>query len=211
MPRSEITRNHRKKVSDRLKPRNLLYLNIFLCFFFRNIKPKSKSKRKIPPKLAFVSEPVASELDFELDGDTQHDFDFDPVLETKTELNEDLESKPEAATPPVKTVVKKETPVIKQKSGYQRKRTFECYQCSLECSKLYELKAHITVFHPFEEPKKDVLNCPYCTKTTISRKVLSCHLRKVNNILIMHTFINFCVSFNTITVLSILFFSVMQH
>lgn len=117
----------------------------------------------------------------------QHDFDFDPVFETEKEPKEEeaekgLEPKQEKELEPPtpKTAVKIGTPVIQRKSGYQRKRTFECYQCSLACSKLYELKTHITVFHPFEEPKKDVLNCPYCTKTTISRKVLSCHLRKVS-------------------------------
>lgn len=84
-------------------------------------------------------------------------------------------------TPPT---AKNETPVIKPKSGYRRKRTFECYRCSLACSKLYELRTHIQIFHPFYEPKKEVLNCPHCTKTTTSRILLSRHLRKVSSLAI---------------------------
>lgn len=128
--------------------------------------------------MAFASEP-----DFSLGNDMQQqDFDFDPFLETETERCETIEPKqePESTRPPPKRTIKKESQVIKPKSGYQRKRTFECYQCSLACSKLYELRTHLQVFHPFEELKKDVLNCPYCTKTTISRKVLSTHLKEVS-------------------------------
>lgn len=158
---------------------------------------KSKSRRKVPPKPEFVSEPPASEQgslpDFsEPDtNDREFDFDLNPIVEIEEQieiLKQEPEHEPEPATEPTRTlracrtVVKKETPVVKPKSGYKRKRTFECYRCSLPCSKLYELRTHIQIFHPYisQEPEKDVLTCPYCPKTTISREILSRHLRKVN-------------------------------
>lgn len=164
----------------------LYFIWFYSSFFLSPIKPKTKSKRKDQPKPALVTVPVAEPKSDSEPDDLQHDFDFDPVLDTETETDpiEELELKqePELATPPQKTVVKAEIPDIKKKSGYQRKRTFECYRCSLPCSKLYELKTHISIFHPFEEPKKEVLNCPYCTKTTTSRHILSAHLRKVSTL-----------------------------
>lgn len=170
-----------------------LSLTTFVNFLFRDqkTKTKTKSKRKVPPKPVFVSEPPAAEfenIDFSEPeaNDMDYDFDFipdivieEPIASLKQEP--ELEPEPEIVTPQtLKTIVKKETAIIKPKSGYRRKRTFECYRCSLPCSKLYELKTHIKIFHPFEEPKRDVLNCPYCTKTTISREILSRHLRKVS-------------------------------
>ena len=172
-------------------------------FMSRISKPKKKAKRKVSSKLAIVPEPetvvTESDLDNEPEDDDMHyDLDYDPVLETELEISEVLvlkqepeaEAEQEQEQEPTTELIEESKPksalpssprtIIQKKSGYQRKRTFECYQCSLPCSKLYELKAHITVFHPFVEEKKDVLNCPYCTKTTISRKVLSCHLRKVS-------------------------------
>lgn len=126
-----------------------------------------------------------------------YDFDLNPIveIEEKTEIvKEEPQTEPElereSIAEPARVLracrvdVKKEAmPVTKPKSKYIRKRTFECYRCSLPCSKLYELRAHIQIFHPctIEEPKKEVLSCPYCTKTTISREILSRHLRKVCN------------------------------
>lgn len=138
--------------------------------------------------MEFVSEPVAElSCGFEPLDNLHYDIDIDPVPEcemeligeTHTELVSHFELETESEPVPPKLTVKKETQEKKRKSSYRRKRTFECYQCSLECSKLYELKTHLTIFHPFEEQKKDLLSCPYCTKTTISRKILSLHLRKV--------------------------------
>lgn len=161
-------------------------------FFFRDQKTKTKSKRKVPPKPVFVSEPPVAELEhIEFSEPEANDMDYDfnfgpdivieePIAPLKQEPEPELEPEPEVAPPTSKIIVKKETPANKPKSGYKRKRTFECYRCSLPCSKLYELKTHLKIFHPFEEPKRDVLNCPYCTKTTISREILSRHLRKVS-------------------------------
>lgn len=147
----------------------------------------------MPPKLEFVSEPPAeenphSDFDFELDN-LNHDIDvepavFEPKLEPELSIIESESPPPDRKRSLRKRVTAKKAPktrpVVKQyKSSYKRKRTFQCYLCSLDCSKLYELKAHITIFHPFEEQKREVLNCPYCPKTTISRILLSRHLRKV--------------------------------
>lgn len=130
-----------------------------------------------------MSEAIEPGQDFE--PDDIKDFD-DPIFEPETQLSceesepePDEDIKPSISKTSPKTAGKKEIHGVKRKSGYRRKRTFECYRCSLPCLKLYELKTHISIFHPFEEPKKDVLNCPYCTKTTISREILSRHLRKV--------------------------------
>lgn len=169
------------------------------CFIFRNQKSKSKPRRKVPPKPEFVSEPPTSEPENLPDfsepdtDDREFDFDLNPIVEIEEQIEilkqePEHESEPASAVEPARTlracrtVVKKEKLVVKSKSGYKRKRTFECYRCSLPCSKLYELRTHIQIFHPFtsEEPKKDVLNCPYCTKTTISREILSRHLRQVS-------------------------------
>lgn len=73
--------------------------------------------------------------------------------------------------------------MTKQKPAkhYRKKRVFECYLCLLKCRRIYELKAHLSIFHPVEQ-HREVLTCPLCPKTTISREVLSRHLRKVNKI-----------------------------
>lgn len=72
----------------------------------------------------------------------------------------------------------KKPKIVKRKSKYIKKqREFECYLCLLKCKRIYELKAHLNVFHPVE--KRELLTCPQCSKTTISREVLSRHLRKV--------------------------------
>lgn len=69
--------------------------------------------------------------------------------------------------------------VEKRKSSYVRKRKeFECYVCQYKCRRMYELKTHLSIFHPME--KKELLTCPHCPKTTRSRDILSRHLKKVN-------------------------------
>lgn len=156
-----------------------------ILIYIRNIKSRTKSKRKSPPKLAFVSEPQPSEheSDFQFEPDyLDHDIDIDLEPKLELELNEtDSEPQPNLKRTNRKRAATKKPTKIQQvkKSAYQRKRTFECYLCSLACSKLYELKAHVAIFHPVEEIKKDLLNCPYCSKTTISRAILSRHLKKV--------------------------------
>lgn len=75
----------------------------------------------------------------------------------------------------------KQQKVTKQKPAkhQRKKRVFECYLCLLKCRRIYELKAHLSIFHPVEQ-HREILTCPLCPKTTISREVLSRHLRKVN-------------------------------
>lgn len=73
-----------------------------------------------------------------------------------------------------KKVIKKQISTSRQS---ERKKKFECYICLLTFRTMYELKDHLNIFHPVE--KRDVLNCPHCPKTTISREVLSRHLKKV--------------------------------
>ncbi|XP_031623087.1 zinc finger protein 420-like [Contarinia nasturtii] len=78
-----------------------------------------------------------------------------------------------------------ETKAVKSKRKYQKpNKEFECYLCLLKCRRLYELRAHINVYHPVE--KREVFNCPQCTKTTISREVLSRHLKKYHGTIKMH-------------------------
>lgn len=103
--------------------------------------------------------------------------DFEPEPESKSEHKPEFESRPKRTRPP-KKIEKKVSIAAKPKSTYARKRTFVCYLCSLPCSKIYELKAHLSIFHPPE--MKPLLQCPHCPKTSISRKVLSKHLKTVN-------------------------------
>lgn len=67
----------------------------------------------------------------------------------------------------------------KRKSYYVKKtKQFECFMCLFICNTMYELKGHLNIFHPVK--KKELLTCPHCPKTTISREVLSRHLKKAS-------------------------------